>query len=707
MRKTMKIGLVIVISIILLVPASMVIADDTEPPVISSISYGPLIGVLTDPGFHLYQECNVTDNVSVQDVRIDITGPVGFTPINVSMVNTVDSHYYYDVSNVSYAGTYEFYIWAIDTSNNTAQSDTYYMLVFDSYQSYIYVDVNNTLGPWNGTAQYPLQSINDALTVLADNGTIFVYEGVYVNTSLSIVKNMSIIGENQALTILDGGGLNNSVIIQLTGNLTFSISYFTLQNAAEGLQIQNGRNSTISHCTFLNCANSGLTLSQYQYLLVTDSTFQNNNKAIQLTNSSFNQFYHNNFINNTIHVSCYNNATNNTWDNNVTGNYWDNYQVFYPNASIIPATGTWDIPYLVNTTGDNTDYHPWVYPNGFIDTVLPTVMVINPNGGEIVTGVISIRWSAFDDLTPNLNGTIRIDYSADDGINWTEIAPQLDNTGFYQWNTSSVPDGTHYLIRVSATDEFSNIGSDTSNASFIIGNHMPVVLQISGPSAGGRGIIFNFTALAIDPDGGQIYYEWDWGDGNSSGWIGPVDSNIPLTTSHAWGNDSNYTIQVKVKDINDIESLLAIHNISIAPQINFSNLKLGYLYFNLFTFNQSYIYSDFLNVLKIVVVLTTHDLEMKTTATDIVQSVTFKAVNLWADVNATVLIDNNGTDGFSCTMNISRGLYEFNVSAYDINGTLVDKYSLPIVIFLRIGKYAMGPSENLRHLLFRRHLLRH
>ncbi len=351
MRKTIKIGLVILISFVLVVPVSIVFADDTEPPVITAISYEPHAGVRTDPGFHLYQSCNVTDNISVADVRINITGPVGFTPINESMLTTGGNHYYYEINTVLYSGTYEFYIWAVDTSNNTAQSNTYYMLVFENYLNYIYVDVQNTAGPWNGTAEYPLQCINDALAVLADNGTIFVSEGVYLNTSLSIAKNMSFIGENQNMTILDGGGLNNSVIVQCNGNFSFSISQFTLRNATEGLHIQNGNNSTVSHCTFSNFANCGLAISEYQYLQVTENTFQNNNKALQLINCSFNQLYHNNFINNTIHVSTYYNTSNNSWDNNVTGNYWDDYQILYPNANIIPTTGTWDIPYLVNDGG--------------------------------------------------------------------------------------------------------------------------------------------------------------------------------------------------------------------------------------------------------------------------------------------------------------------------------------------------------------------
>ena len=127
MRKTVKIGLIIGITIAFLTPVSLVIADDTEAPVISSISYGPHAGVRTDPGFFLFQSCNVTDNVSVADVRVNITGPAGFLPINDSMSNTGGNDYYYQVDNVTVSGEYMFFIWAIDTSNNTVRSDSFFI----------------------------------------------------------------------------------------------------------------------------------------------------------------------------------------------------------------------------------------------------------------------------------------------------------------------------------------------------------------------------------------------------------------------------------------------------------------------------------------------------------------------------------------------------------------------------------------------------
>ena len=300
-----------------------------------------------------------------------------------------------------------------------------------------------------------------------------------------------------------------------------------------------------------------------------------------------------------------------------------------------------------------------------------------------------------DDVTIDLNGTILIEYSPDNGVNWSVIASGQDNIGSYLWNTTVVPDGDQYLIRVSATDESNNTGSDTSDNTFSLlnnYNYPPIIPQIIGPSAVGNGISFDFTTNTTDPEGDQIYYLFDWGNGNISGWLGPVNSSESVNASYTWRDDGNYTIRVKAKDIFESESnWSAAHPISIAEQINFSNVKLGHVYFKLFSFNRSFIFSDFLARLGVVFILTSHPMELEAYATDVVQSVTFKVENQ-LQVETVEIIDDNRSDGFSCSMNVSRGPYVLNITAYDANGLLIDHYSLFTVFFVRIGRYATGAT---------------
>ncbi|MCX6664239.1 MAG: PKD domain-containing protein, partial [Euryarchaeota archaeon] len=57
-----------------------------------------------------------------------------------------------------------------------------------------------------------------------------------------------------------------------------------------------------------------------------------------------------------------------------------------------------------------------------------------------------------------------------------------------------------------------------------------------------------------DIDGDQIYYLFDWGDGNDSGWMGPYNSGDICKESHIWSTKGNYAVKVKAKDTFGAES---------------------------------------------------------------------------------------------------------------------------------------------------------
>ena len=64
----------------------------------------------------------------------------------------------------------------------------------------------------------------------------------------------------------------------------------------------------------------------------------------------------------------------------------------------------------------------------------------------------------------------------------------------------------------------------------------------------------NYTSSTIDPDGHQVYYLFDWGDGATSGWIGPFNSGENATAKHKWRWCGTYEIRVKAKDSKNAES---------------------------------------------------------------------------------------------------------------------------------------------------------
>lgn len=64
-----------------------------------------------------------------------------------------------------------------------------------------------------------------------------------------------------------------------------------------------------------------------------------------------------------------------------------------------------------------------------------------------------------------------------------------------------------------------------------------------------------YTTKTIDRDGDQVFYNWSWGDGNYSGWLGPFNSNTTASGSHTWTIKGLYTIKVKAKDADGLESV--------------------------------------------------------------------------------------------------------------------------------------------------------
>ena len=70
-----------------------------------------------------------------------------------------------------------------------------------------------------------------------------------------------------------------------------------------------------------------------------------------------------------------------------------------------------------------------------------------------------------------------------------------------------------------------------------------------GPTLGIWNVEYTYTSSTTEPDGEQIFYLFDWGDGNNSGWIGPYSSGQTGTGSYIWTELGTYNVTVKAHDI--------------------------------------------------------------------------------------------------------------------------------------------------------------
>ena len=76
----------------------------------------------------------------------------------------------------------------------------------------------------------------------------------------------------------------------------------------------------------------------------------------------------------------------------------------------------------------------------------------------------------------------------------------------------------------------------------------------SGPSEGTSGEPYSFSATTTDPDGDNIAYKFDWGDGGMSSWTSYTSSENPVSKSHSWSTAGTYSVRVKAKDDKDAQS---------------------------------------------------------------------------------------------------------------------------------------------------------
>jgi hypothetical protein len=118
------------------------IFEDTSPPALSNINDYPDPQVVD--GF-VNISLTATDETNIGSVYVDITGPSGFNPVNVTMTPCgSNQHYYY--ANYSIIGNYTYFIWANDTIGHSVKSSTYTFSILN--ESYLSLDINLDSG-WN------------------------------------------------------------------------------------------------------------------------------------------------------------------------------------------------------------------------------------------------------------------------------------------------------------------------------------------------------------------------------------------------------------------------------------------------------------------------------------------------------------------------------------------------------------------------------
>ena len=149
---------------------------------------------------------------------------------------------------------------------------------------------------------------------------------------------------------------------------------------------------------------------------------------------------------------------------------------------------------------------------------------------------------------------------ADDGTKLWEYETQ----GKIDHSSPAIVDGKVY------------IGS-LDNEVYCFGDSQPpeTPTQPSGSSTGTANEEYSFTTSTTDPDGDQVYYMWNWGDGTFSDWLGPYNSGETIEAEHTWTEEGDFDVKVKAKDVYGSESGWSqIFTVSITPGIQVPKLTI-------------------------------------------------------------------------------------------------------------------------------------
>ena len=161
------------------------------------------------------------------------------------------------------------------TANNTNLSANILVLNPNIYVSTTGNDITG-----DGSQDNPYQSISQGILMLSPGGTLHIADGIYTENNVQINTNMTIIGENQQNTIING---NNSGSIFITGSdINVTIINLTLTNANNSYgAINNEGNLTVDNSTFVNNTatdyGGAIYNDEYGTLAVDNSTFNGNN----------------------------------------------------------------------------------------------------------------------------------------------------------------------------------------------------------------------------------------------------------------------------------------------------------------------------------------------------------------------------------------------------------------------------------------------
>jgi len=400
------------------------------------------------------------------------------------------------------------------------------------------------------------------------------YSGIIVyNVQNTIIFNNSIFYHNsEGIHLMDASQniiINNTIHNSTYGNgifVEFSsnnnvIAFNHISNTYDGIHVVFPLYTLIVKNIIHNCTRHGvLTVSSYtrvyNNLIYSNSLYgislsgnncdcygnlvqENSDYGISIESASINKIQFNNFISNKNgNIQGFDEGQNSSF----YSNYWNEWTS--PDSDL---NGFVDEGYFLDGFQMNYDTYPKTTPNDpYSFDYLTNTRIVYPSGNEIVSGNITMVWIPVFDFAGH---TVYYDiHYSNDSINWFKLKENIESTEF-TWDTTTVADGTTYLIRITAHC-LKELNSVVISNSFSILNSRHILLPatIIYPLTG----IFNGTIVvdwetAVDSHSHEILYDLNYSPDAGNTWITLIE-NISQT-SFIWDtrtvNDgSQYMLQI-------------------------------------------------------------------------------------------------------------------------------------------------------------------
>jgi len=229
---------------------------------------------------------------------------------------------------------------------------------------------------------------------------------------------------------------------------------------------------------------------------------------------------------------------------------WDYYlYALYPNGTLRWKTEIW--------YGSETN--PTIGLDGTIYiSSASKLFAIEPENGDILWEFNLGGHSAKSSPAICADGIIYIGIhiGTDDG--GEIVAVNSDGTEHWRQRISNVDadsspaigsDGTIYIC---SSSFWSNEDWGHLHAFGELDPDAPEAPSIDGETNGNTGVEYEYTFGSIDPNGDDVFFNIEWGDGQIEDWFGPYDSGEEVVVSHTWDEQGTYTIRARAKDTNNL-----------------------------------------------------------------------------------------------------------------------------------------------------------